>query len=95
MAVRTETIVWGDAPVGAVVDHAVLTALGALGTVQSIDVPMGANSVDIKLEPDAYTVTIQAVDAALNPISAPVSDVFTIAVPMVYTIPVSMTGTTV
>ena len=95
MAVRTEQIVWGDAPVGLVVDHAILNVTGALGTVQLIDVPMGANSVDIKLDPDTYTATIQAVDAALNPIGNPVVDTFTIVVPTIYTIPVSMTGTTV
>jgi hypothetical protein len=95
MAVRTEQIVWGDAPPGAVVDHAVLTVTGALGTVQTLDVPMGANSVDIKLDPDSYTATIQAVDSALNPIGASVLDTFVILVPVVYTIPVSMTGTTV
>jgi hypothetical protein len=95
MAVRTETIVWGDAPPGAIVDHAVLIVNGALGSVQTIDIPMGANSVDIKLDPDTYTATVQAVDAALNPIGAPVTDDFVITVPVIFTIPVSMTGTTV
>lgn len=95
MAVRTETIVWGDAPAGAVVDHAVVTVIGVSGVIQSIDIPMGANSVDIKLDAGDYTVIVQAVDAALNPIGAQVSDAFTITVPTIYTIPVSMTGTTV
>ena len=95
MAVRTETIVWGDAPPGSIVDHAVLIVSGALGSVQTLDIPMGANSVDIKLDPDTYTATVQAVDAALNPIGAPVTDIFIIAVPVVYTIPVSMTGNTI
>lgn len=95
MAVRTETIVWGNAPPGAIVDHAVLIVTGASGSVQTINVPMGANSVDILLVPDVYTATIQAVDAALNSIGAPVTDDFVITVPMIFTIPVSMTGTTI
>jgi len=95
MAVRTETIVWGNAPSGAIVDHAVLVVTGASGSIQTIDVPMGANSVDILLEPDVYAATIQAVDAALNPIGASVIDEFVITITMIFTIPVSMTGITV
>jgi hypothetical protein len=95
MAVRTETIVWGNAPPGAIVDHAVLVVTGALGSVQTIDIPMGANSVDILLVPDVYTATVQAVDAALNPIGASVTDTFVIMTPVIFSIPVSMSGTTV
>ncbi len=94
MATRVETIVWGTAPEGAVVDHAVLTIVGMVTPVPPIDVKMGDTTVSVDLVPDTYAFTLQAVDAALNPIGAPVTDTFTIEVPITFVIPVSMTGTT-
>jgi hypothetical protein len=92
MTTRIESIVWGAAPEGAVVDKAILTIVGQLGTNVAVDVKMGETSVSVDLLPDVYVATIQAVDAANNPVGAPVSDTFTIAVPITYVIPVSMTG---
>ena len=95
MATRIENITWGPAPAGAVVDHAVLTVTGALGSIQEIQVGMGGTAVKIDLSPDTYTASVQAVDVSGNPIGAAVIDTFTITVPVnTYTIPVSMTGTT-
>jgi len=94
MAIRTEIIVWGTAPEGAVVAKAVLTVVGATTGTQSFDVVMGVASVDVKLDADSYTATIQAVDANGGPVGAPVTDTFTISTPAVYSIPLSMTGTT-
>lgn len=92
MTTRTESIVWGAAPDGAVVEKAILTIVGQLGTNVAVDVKMGATSVAVDLMPDVYVATIQAVDVDNNPIGAPVSDTFTIVVPITYVIPVSMTG---
>jgi YbbR domain-containing protein len=95
MATRIESIVWGPAPAGAVVDHAVLTVTGALGSIQEIQVGMLGTFIHIDLAADSYTASVQAVDAAGNQIGAAVIDTFVITVPVTaYFIPVSMTGVT-
>ena len=95
MATRIESIVWGAAPDGAIVDHAVLTITGLVTPPQSLDVKMGETSISVDLVPDTYTAVIQAVDAALAPIGVAITDTFTIATPVAYTIPISLSGQTI
>jgi hypothetical protein len=96
MATRIETIVWGPAPDGVVVDHANLTITGAAtGATAPIFVDMGGTKVSVDLGPDSYTAVLQAVDATGNAVGAPVTDTFVITVPVTsYVIPVSMSGVT-